>query len=180
MPKAEITNSHMGPRKSGSGWLDTIKILAALDLYHPSPLQDGEYISVFIYILFVMHRGPCGILSGSWLSSVVGDSAASFRSLWRPTKPCESASLVPRGPRTWRTAPQLGSSFWAYFLVLGRPSGSLFWKQEPSGELWCEYLLSIEGYQNMPPQNTPLQHLNYFELRSLRTSRCRKSSENRA
>lgn len=177
MPKAEIT---MGPRKSGSGWLDTIKILAALELYHPSPLQDGEYMSVFIYALLVMHRGLCGILRGPWLSSVMGDSAASSRSHWRHTKPRESASLVPRRPRTWRTAPKLGLSFWAYFLVLGRNSRSLSWKQEPSGELWCEYLLSIEGYQNMPPQNMPLQHLSYFQLRSLRTSRCKKSSENRA
>lgn len=131
-----------------------------LDLHHPSPTTGRKHISS------ATHRGPSGISQGSRFSGAVGDFTASHGNRWRPTEPCESASLVPRRGRKGRTAPQLDLSFsWAYFLVWGRHCASLLLKQEPSEELSCAYLLTIEGYQNMPPQNMLLWHLNYFELR---------------
>lgn len=38
------------------------------------------------------------------------------------------------------------------FPAVGRHCLSLLWKQEPSEELWCKYLLTTLADQNMPPK----------------------------
>lgn len=139
MPKAETTNSHMGPRKSGCGWLDTIKILAAVDLYHPSPLQDGEYISVFIYVLFVMHRGPHGIYSpgilteqcGGWLCSLLQEPLETHQALWvsepgsQRAKNMEDSS--PAGLVLLGLFPGAGETRWVTVLEAGIIWRALMW-----------------------------------------------------